>query len=204
MVGRHEPARHSVHAELLGHAEVREQQDTDRVLAGAAARRADAALPTEAAHAGACADGAALELGARGGNCLRHVCGLNMRDARIGEPAVVALADDGDHDVVCADAGVGGHRNLHGPLVDAADRVRRGEVDVRLEQSPLPDLVRAGQLAGAVQHRDARRGRQERGHDRGHAGHLDRDMADGHADVGDGVARPRLERADHDAVLARA
>src|SRR5205085_1640822 len=102
--------RHPVDAQLSARAEVREQEDADGVLAGESARRADAALPVEAAHPG----------------------------------------------------------------------------------------------SGAVENGGAGRNRQRRRDHRGHAGPLDRDMADGGSDVGDRVPRPGVERADHDAVLARA
>ena len=140
--------------------------------------------------------------GSRAATAFATSAGCTCGDARVGEPAVVALADDGDHDVVDADARIGRDRDLDRAVVHAAHRVRRREVDRRLEQPPLANLVRAGQLAGAVQHRRARRCGQERRDDCGHAGHFDGDVADGHPDVGDRVARPRLERADDDAVVA--
>ena len=115
-IGRHErrPTGTPSTRSCSARAEVREQQHADRVLAGAAARRADAALPAEAAHARTGADRAALEVGARRRDRLRDVGRLHVRDARIGEPAVVALADDGDHHVVDSDARIGRHRDLDG------------------------------------------------------------------------------------------
>ena len=83
-----------------------------------AARRADPALPAEAAHAGSGADRAlARSPGSRRGDRLRDVRRLDVRDARVGEPAVVALADDRDHDVVDADARVGRDRDRDGAVV---------------------------------------------------------------------------------------
>ena len=71
-----------------------------------AARGADPALPAESDHARACAD-ATLGDGP-GGARLRGaagVRGVDLHSARVVEPAVVALADDRDDDVVDADSG---------------------------------------------------------------------------------------------------
>ena len=106
-------------------------------------------------------------------------------------------------DLVDADARIRGHRDGHSTVVDAADRMRRREVDGRLEQAPLPDLERSRQLARTVEHRRAGRERKRRRDDSGHAGPLDRDVTDRDPDVGDRVPRPGLERANDDAVLAR-
>ena len=92
--------------------------------------------------------------------------------ARVVQPAVVALADDRDHDVVDADPGVGLAGDGHGTVEDASDGHRRGEIDRRLDQAPLGDLEEAGQLPGAVEgsdagrHRAAERGRPGAGQDR--------------------------------------
>ena len=195
--------RHAVDAKLLPRAEVREQEDADGVVAGAPARGADAALPVEAAHPGARADCALLEVGRRVGHGLGDVTGLHVRHARVGEPAVVALADDGDDDFVDTDPRVARHRDRDGAVVDPADRVRRGEVDRRLENPPLPDLQRARQLARAVEHGRSGRNRERRRDDGGHSGPFDRDVTDRDADVGDRVSRPGLECPNDDAVLAR-
>ena len=192
-----------VHPELLARAEVCEQEDADSVVSGAPARGADPALPVEATHSGARTDCALLELGRRLGDRAADVARLHVGHPRVREPAVVALADNGDHDVVDTDARVARHRHRDGAVVDAADRVGRGEVDRRLENPPLPDLERAGQLAGAVEHGRSGRGGKRRRDDCGHACSLDGHVTDCDPDVGDRVPRPGLERADDDAVLAR-
>ena len=126
-----------------------------------------------------------------------------MLDAGVREPAVVAFADHRDHDVVDADSRVARHRDRHSAVVDAAHGVRRGEVDGRLEDPPLPDLERARQLAGAVENGRAGRHRQHRRDDSRHARPLDGDMSDSDADVGDRVPRTGLDYPDDDAIVAR-
>ncbi len=172
------PDRHAVDAQLVPVAEVGEHQHADGVpRSGHAARAADPALPVEADHPGAGADG---PLGDRlGGGRVREraagVVRLDLHDARVVQPAVVALAHDRDHDVVDADARVGRERGRDRAVEHAADRHRGREVDGRVELAPLGDLERAGQLARAVQHRDARGQRlsvdpvRVRRHHRGHA-----------------------------------
>jgi hypothetical protein len=172
------------------------------VLADPPARRADPALPVEAAHPRPGSDGALLEVGGRLTHRAGNVVRLHVPDARVREPAVVALAHYGNHDVVDADPGIGRHRDRDGAVVDAADGVRRGEVDRSLENPPLPDLERAGQLAGAVEHGRAGRQRQRGRNDGRHTRPLDGDVTDGDADVGDRVPRSGSERTDHDAVVA--
>ena len=115
-------------------------------------------------------------------------------DARVGEPAVVALADDRDHDLVGPDRRIGRDRRGDRAVEHAPDRHRRGQVDRRLDQPHSRDLEEARQLARAVQHR--RSGRHRRavdpvarpGQDRRHAGARDT-AADGRlrlvADDGD-------------------
>ena len=77
------------------------------MLARPAARRADPALPVETDHPGAGADRALLEVGRRVGARRGDVVRLHVRDARVREPAVVALPHDRDHDVVDTDARIG-------------------------------------------------------------------------------------------------
>ena len=77
--------------------------------------------------------------------------GLDLDDAGLAEPAVVALPHDRDDDVVHADARVGGDGRRDRAVVHAPDGHRRGQVDGRLEHPPLGDLERARQLARAVQ-----------------------------------------------------
>ena len=186
------------------------------------AGRADAALPAEAGHARAGADRA---LGDRAAARPRQrpsgVLRLDLHDGAVGEPAVVALRHDRDDDVLGPDGGIGGDRRGDGAVEDAPDGHRRGEVDRRLDQSPLGDRHAAGHLPRPVEHRRPGRdglakeplggSRQDRGHARARdpapAGLVapDRDMADLHAgDVGDRVLRPRLERADPQPQLAQA
>ena len=154
--------RHAVDPQVASRAEVREHEHADRRvdLGDEAARRADAALPAERDHAGARADTPLLDrAAARGGDRAGGVCRLDLHRARVVQPAVVALADDRDHDVVDADRRVGLAGDRHGAVEDAADRHRRGEVDRRLDQAPLGDLEEAGQLPGAVQGGDPGRNR---------------------------------------------
>ena len=169
----------------------------------APARRADPTLPAEADHARAGADRALLDLQARLGQSPRDVARLHVRDPRVAQPAVVALPDDRDDDVVDAHSRIGGDRGHDGSVIDAPDGVRGGEVDRCVEQPPLPDLERPGQLACTVEHRRSRRHRQLRRHDCRHARHLDGDMADRDSDVGDRVPGTGLELADQDPVVAR-
>src|SRR5256885_1357119 len=192
-----------VHPELLARAEVREQEDADGVVSGAPARGADPALPVEAAHPRARTDCALLEVGRRLRDRAADVARLHVGHPRVREPAVIALADDRDHDVVDPDARIALHRHRDGAVVDPADRVGRREVDRRLEYPPLPDLERPGQLAGAVEHGRSSRDGKRRRDDCRHAGPLDGHVTDRDPDVGDRVPGPGLERADDDAVLAR-
>ena len=134
-------------------AEVREHEHADGVAVRYAARAADPALPAEAAHPGSRADCALGERPAGGAvHRDRDVAALDVHGARVAEPAVVTLAHDGDHELLDADERVVAHGQLDGAVVDAPHRMRRGQVDRRLEQPPLPDLKRARELAGAVQH----------------------------------------------------
>ena len=89
----------------------------------------------------------------RGGNRPARVGRLDLDGARVVQPAVVAFADDRDHDVVDADGRIGLDRRGDRTVEDAPDRHRRREIDRRLDQPPLRDLQEAGQLARAVQHR---------------------------------------------------
>ncbi len=160
--------------------EVREDEDSD----GSADRRSDPARRSDPGlvalrhHPGPAAD-RALRHGAaaRGSDRTTDVGRLDLDDASLGEPAVVALAHDGDDEVLRADARIGCDRDLDRPVVHAADGVGGGEVHGRLDQAPLRDDHRARQLARAVQH----------GHARGH-----------------GCAVQRLDRRGKDGRDARA
>ena len=128
------------------------------------ARRADAALPVEAHHPGAGADGAL-------GHRRRPRAAASARPASaastctigaVGEPAVVALGDERDHDVGRADGRVGGDGGGDRAVEDPPDRHRRREVDRRLDQPPLRHRDEAGHLPRAVEHRGAGRHRLRR------------------------------------------
>ena len=155
--------------------EVRERQHTDGARRDdAAGRSRSLALKPFVSIPVPAPDRALLDCAAPSRrNRAPGVLRLDLHDARIGEPAVVTLGDDGDHDVVDADGGIGGDRSGDGAVVHPADRVRRGQVDGRLEQSPLADGERAGHLAGAVQDGHARRdgsGEERVGRSRKHGG----------------------------------
>ena len=138
--------RDAVHDEARRRVEVREDEDahctTDR--RSDPARRPDPGLVALRHHPGPAADrtlgdGSARRLGDRP----TDIRGLDLDDASLGEPAVVALAHDGDDEVLRADARIGSDRHLDRAVVDAADGVRGREVDRRLDQSPLGDRQRA-------------------------------------------------------------
>ena len=120
------------------------------------ARRPDSSLPVEADHARAGADGTLLEVGCGRRDRAAGVGRLDVHDPRLAQPAVVAFAHARDDDVLGdTDLGLRGHRDSNGAVVDAADRVGRRQVDGGVEQPPLANPVRAGQLAGAVEDRHA-------------------------------------------------
>ncbi len=81
---------------------------------------------------------------------------LDLHGARIVQPAVVAFADDRDHDVVDPDCRVGLARSRDGTVEDPADGHRRGEKQRGLDHAPLGDLEEAGQLSCPVQGCDPR------------------------------------------------
>src|SRR5262249_6116319 len=153
------PYGDAVDPELLARAEVRQEEDADRVLTCAPARRADPALPAEAAHPRTCADRALLEVGCRTAHGPGDVGGLHVGHARVGEPAVVAFADHGDDHLLDAYPRIRGHRHRDSAVVDAPDGVRGGEIDRSFEQSPFADLERAGEFTSAVEERGAGRQR---------------------------------------------
>ena len=154
-VADHRKHRQTVDAELGGRAEVREHEHTDRRLhvGDDPARCADAALPAERHHPGPRPD-AALGHRPAGRRCHRTagVRSLDLNGAGVVEPAVVAFADDRDHDVVDAHRGIRRTRDLDRAVVDPPDGHRRGEVDGSLDQPPFRHLDEPGQLACAVQH----------------------------------------------------
>ncbi len=169
--------RHAVDAERpwLVAAEVREHQHADRrsAVGHDTTRRPDPGLPAERDHAGAGTDAPFGDGRVRRRERPACVRRLHLHDACIVEPAVVAFSDDRQDDVLDPDRAVRGDRGRDRPVEHAPDLHRRRQVDGRLEHAPFADRERAGQLAGAVQHRDAggQRLPEERGwigrHDRG-------------------------------------
>ena len=98
--------RHAVDPQVLRRAEVREHEHADgRIDRGnEPAGRADAALPAERDHARSGTDAPLADGTAhRGPDGAAGVLRLDLHGARVVEPAVVALADDRDHDLVGAD-----------------------------------------------------------------------------------------------------
>ncbi len=174
-------------------AEVAEQQDADRPAADAARGGADPTREPVALHAGAGADRALRDLGAEGAERRLDVGGDHR--ARVGEIAVVALADDRQDDVVGAAPGGDDRRLKHGP-----DRMRPAEVDGGLHPSALVDLELRGELADAVDGRRRGRRRQLRRRDDGDAGPLSAGclrLADPDpGNVGDRVPRAGGDRPD--------
>ncbi len=166
--------RDAVHDEARWRVEVRENEDahcaTDRWRDPA--RRPDPGLVALRHHPGPAAnrtlgDGSARRLGDRSTDVGR----LDLDDASLGEPAVVALTHDGDDEVLRADARIGSDGDLDRAVVDAADGVRGRQVHRRLDQSPLADHQRARELTRPVQHcRSGGDGRAEDRLDRTRAG----------------------------------
>ena len=219
--------RDAVHDERRRGIEVREDEDAD----GAADRRSDAARRPDAGlvalrhHPGSGADGSLGDGSASGGSDrASDVLGLDLHDPSLREPAVVALADDGDDEVLRADARLGVHGHANRAVVDAADRMGGREVHGRLDAAPVGDLQRPGELARAVQ--DCRAGWNRLGVQRldrtrqyggdagagdpsssGRVGLVapDRDVADRDPrDVGDRIRRACFESSDVEAELAEA
>ena len=131
--------RDAVHDEARRRVEVREDEDAH----GATDRRSDPAgrpdpgLVALRHHPGPAADRTLGDGSVRRvGDGPTHVRGLDLDDASLGEPAVVALADDGDDEVFRADPRIGSDRDLDRAVVDASDGVRRGQVDRRLDSVP--------------------------------------------------------------------
>ena len=150
--------RHAVDAERpwLVAAEVREHEHADRCSAVGhdTTRRPDPGLPAERAHAGAGTDAPFGDGRVRRRERPACVRRFHLHDARIVEPAVVALSDDRQDDVLDPDRAVRGDRGRDRSVEHAPDLHRRRQVDGRLEHAPFADRERPGQLAGAVQHRD--------------------------------------------------
>ena len=211
----------AVHGEPVGRAEVGEEEDADGARAlDDARRRADAALPLAADHAGAGADG---PLGHRSGrraeHCRPDVLGRDLGAPGVVEPGVVALADHGDGHHIPTDRRLELGEQLDDRIPGPSHLHRGREQDRRLEHAPLADLDRRGQLARAVEHGHARRPSvaddlaDRSGDDGGDArtsdpaprrrvGLVPPDGAVADEDprhVGDGVARPGRQQADLDA-----
>ena len=217
--------RDAVHDEPRGRVEVREHEDAD----GAADRRRDpagrpdAGLPALRHHPRSRSDGP-LGHGASGrsGDRATGVGRVDLDDAALREPAVVALAYDRDDEVLGPDTRLDLDRDGDRSVVHPAHRVRRREVDGRLDAAPVADLQRSGELTRPVEHggprghgkrvqRLDRSGENGRHPGPGDAASLrrlglvapDRDVPDGHArHVGDRVRRAGVEAADAQPVLA--
>jgi hypothetical protein len=145
---------HTVHDETGGWVEVGEDEDADGAPDGGRdpARRTDAGLPTLRHHPRPGPDGAFRHRATgRGGDGAADVRGLHLDDATLRQPAVVALPDDGNDEVLRADARFRRDGDLNRSVVDAADGVGRREVDGGLDAPPFADLQRACELAGTVQ-----------------------------------------------------
>ena len=86
------------------------------------ARCSDPAFPAEREHSGAGADGTLRDRpGGRLGDRAHGVVGGDVERARVVEPRVVALTDDGDHDVVDANARSRRERGGNGAVEDTTD-----------------------------------------------------------------------------------
>ena len=197
-------------------AEIRLHQHADRVaVRRAAGRRADAAFESERDRPGAGADGAFLDrAAARRLDRVKHLIPPDGTGADVVQRAVVRLRDervDRAHLLVprqrqhVVEQRVGHARHVQ----------RRGQEDRRLDLAELLDLCRPRDLAEAVADEDRARHflLKEAPAVRQHRGHAGADglaaddggVPDADAgDVGDGVERPRLERADDDAHVPRA
>src|SRR5262249_54884661 len=149
------------------------------------------------------------------------VLGRDVPTGGVVEKAVVALADDGEDDVLdVAVAGVVLDHPARRGVSDHADGPAVGEEDRRLGQAPLGDLRYPGDLVGAVEHERAGHDaivegvvagedRRDPGAHRADAGNelaapvVEGDVPDLHAaDVGDGVEAPGLIAADFGPELA--
>src|SRR5215212_2271254 len=85
------PDRDPVDPKLAGSTEVRQREHADGRTVDDAARRADPALPPEADHPRAGADGALLDVLTRRGQGATDLIGLDLDSACVVQPAVVAL-----------------------------------------------------------------------------------------------------------------
>ena len=136
-------SRRAEQVEPLAVTEIAEQQHADMVVADRPRRRPDPAREVKAHHPGAGADAALRDLLPESREGAVDVIGHHL--ARVGAPAVVALADHREHDLVraaprCPDRGV----------VDDPDRVRAAQVHRGLDRPALVDLDPPGQLAHPV------------------------------------------------------
>ena len=216
--------RDAVDAEVAGRAEVREHEHADRRvdLGDEAARRSDAALPAERDHARARPDTALLDRAvACRGDRSGSVLGLDLHGAGVVQPAVVAFADDRDHDVVDAHAAVGRTGERDGTVEDTPDGHRRGQKHRASRSGPTR---RSGETRSARRRRSApptpagtglrNRDAWAAGHDRRHTRPRDPaavrrrrlvaddgDVPDADAgDVGDRIRGAGLQMADAESV----
>ena len=158
--------------QLPRRAEVRQHEHADEVLADPSARRADPALPAEAAM-----PVPAPTAPSANGQPARAVDGAAPRRRLWTCTVRASLSQPSSHSPTTGitnsstpTSGSSRTATSIAPSYDAADGVRRSQVDGRLEHAPLADLVGAGQLAGAVEHGHPGRERQRRRDDRGDAG----------------------------------
>ena len=115
--------RNAVHDKRRRWIEVREDENAD----GAADRGCnpaggpDAGLVALRHHPGPCADSALGDGSACGGSDrVSDVLGLDLHDPSLREPAVVALSDDRDDEVLRADARLDVHGHANRAVVDTA------------------------------------------------------------------------------------
>ena len=217
--------RDTVHDERRRGIEVRQDEHADGTADRGrdSTRRSDACLVALRQHPRPASDGSLGDgAGCGSGDGTAGVLCVDLHDAALRQPAVVALAHHGDDEILAPDPRVGGHCGRDGAVVDAPHRVRGREVHGRLDAPPVGYHHRPGQLSCAVQHRHAGRHRlgMERLHgcrdDRGHARTRDsatvrrlrlvaphRHVSDRDTrDVGDRIRCAGVETADPEAELA--
>ena len=82
-----------------------------------------------------------------------HIIEGDMHGTRVRQPGVIAFADHLDDHI--AKRRLTTHEELARGVIDAAHLHGRGEEDWRLGVAPLLDLLAPGELACAIEHRDA-------------------------------------------------
>src|SRR5512133_2113854 len=96
----------AVDAQLVVGAEVCQRQDADDCIADTPAGSTDAALPAEADRPGPGADGALCDLATCRVERTPDIGRLHLHRARVVQPAVVALADNWNDEVLGSDRGI--------------------------------------------------------------------------------------------------